>query len=215
MSASNTNELNQSAPASSKKIEYNATREKIKFSEYGRHVQNMVQYALTIEDKAERQAYAEAIVEVMMGINPKMKDVTDYQHKIWDHLAQISDYALDIDYPFEIKKRSEGLVTPHKLSYPKGHIHFRHYGRLIEKAMKKLEAMPDDQNREDLIQVLGNRMKRNLADWKGDGIEDAKVARDIAFYTNDAIQPDFSLKNKQLIQIGENKFRTRKNKGLF
>ena len=202
-------------PKSAKRIEYNSTRKKLQFAEYGRLVQNMIEYAMTIENKEERQIYAEAIVQVMMGVNPKMKDVLDYQHKIWDHLALISNYQLDIDYPFEIVKHDDKPISPRKLAYPKGHIHFKHYGRLIEKAMKNLEEMPDDKNREDLIQVLGNRMKRNLADWKGDGIEDAKVARDIAYYTHGAVQPDFSSKNKQLIQIGENKFRTRKNKSLY
>lgn len=210
-----TNESVNLSSQKSKKIEYNATRKRIQFSEYGRLVQDMVEYALTLEDRKERQIYTEAIVQVMMGVNPKMKDVHDYQHKIWDHLALMSNYELDIDYPFEIQKHDSKPVTPRNLSYPKGHIHFRHYGRLIEKAMKKLETMPDDKNRDDLIQVLGNRMKRNLADWKGDGIEDAKVARDIAFYTHETIQPDFSSQDKQLIQIGENKFRTRKNKGLY
>lgn len=202
-------------PKSERKIVYNSTRKALKFPEYGRLIQDMVDYALTIENREERQAYAVAIVKVMEGFNPKMKDVVDFQHKIWDHLAYISDYKLDIDYPFEITKHEGKHIIPSKLSYPKGHIRFRHYGRLIEKAVKELKEMPEGEKRDDLVRVIANRMKRNLADWKGDGIQDSKVARDIAFYTEGKIEPDFSTPGKQLIQIGENRFRTRKNKGLF
>lgn len=201
--------------ATNKKIEYNSTRQTLKLPEYGRLVQDMVDYALTITDRDERQVYAEAIIGVMRGLSPKMKDVVDFQHKLWDHLAYMSNYQLDITYPFEIKHIDTIKKHPEKLSYPKGHIKYRHYGRLIEKAIKDLNSIEDSDEKENLIRLVANRMKRNLADWKGDGIEDSKVARDIAFYTEGKVEPDFSLPGKELIQIGENRFRTRKNKGLF
>lgn len=201
-------------PVKGQSVEYNSTREALKMPEYGRLVQDMVEYALTIADKAERQQYAETIVAVMTGLNPKMKDVSDYRHKLWDHLAYISGYQLDIDYPFEIEKK-DVLKRPQKLSYPKGNIRFRHYGRLIEKALNDLQNVEDDAERDALVQLIGNRMKRNLADWKGDGVEDSKVARDIAYYTEGKVQPDFTQKGKKLMQIGDSRFRTRKNKGLF
>ena len=177
-------------------------------------VSYMVDYALTLTDREERQHYAEAIVGVMVGLNPKMKDVTDYQHKIWDHLAYMADYKLDIDYPFEITEHRDGMKKPEKLSYPKGHIRFRHYGRLVERAMEELKTMPEGSERDELTRLIANRMKRNLADWKGDGVEDTKVARDIAFYTEGHVHPDFEEPGQQLMQIGENRFRTRRNKGL-
>lgn len=201
-------------PVKGQSVEYNSTREALKMPEYGRLVQDMVEYALTIADKAERQQYAETIIAVMTGLNPKMKDVSDYRHKLWDHLAYISGYQLDIDYPFEIEKK-DVLKRPQKLSYPKGNIRFRHYGRLIEKALNDLQNVEDDAERDALVQLIGNRMKRNLADWKGDGVEDSKVARDIAYYTEGKVQPDFTQKGKKLMQIGDSRFRTRKNKGLF
>ena len=201
-------------PVKGQSVEYNSTREALKMPEYGRLVQDMVEYAQTIADKAERQQYAETIIAVMTGLNPKMKDVSDYRHKLWDHLAYISGYQLDIDYPFEIEKK-DVLKRPQKLSYPKGNIRFRHYGRLIEKALNDLQNVEDDAERDALVQLIGNRMKRNLADWKGDGVEDSKVARDIAYYTEGKVQPDFTQKGKKLMQIGDSRFRTRKNKGLF
>lgn len=201
-------------PSKDEKPEYNSTLQKLKLPEYGRLVQSMVDHAVTIADKHERQAYAEAIVQVMIGLNPKMSDVPDFQHKIWDHLAFMADYKLDIDYPFEIHEQEVNQIPPPKLSYPKSHIRFRHYGHLIEKAIDKLSNMEDGPARTEYVRLLANRMKRNLADWKGDGVQDSKVARDIAFYTDGKVDPDFSEQGKQLIKIGENRFRTRKNKGL-
>lgn len=208
-------ELTSPHPAKGLKPDYNSTRPNLKLPEYGRMVQSMVDYALTIENKRERQLYAEAIVQVMVGLNPKMSDVPDFQHKIWDHLALMADYKLDIDYPFEITKKEVQRTHPTKLSYPKSHIRFRHYGRLIEKALDELKDMPARPERDNFARLLANRMKRNLADWKGDGVQDSKVARDIAFYTDGKVEPDFSEPGKQLMKIGENRFRTRKNKGLF
>lgn len=198
-----------------KKIEYNSTRSKLKLPEYGRLVQNMVDYAITIESKRERQAYARAIVQVMIGLHPKMKDEPDFRHKIWDHLALISNYKLDIDYPFKISNHDNDSNHPNKIDYPKAHIHFRHYGQLLEKALEELKEMPEGKERDEFIRIIANRMKRNLADWKGDGIQDEKVARDIEFYTDGKIKPDFSKKSNKLIKISDNRFRTRKNKGYI
>lgn len=195
--------------------DYNATRAKLKLPEYGRFIQDMVEYALTIEDKEERQHYAEAIADVMIGLNPKMKDVADFQHKIWDHIAYLANYKLDIDYPFEIHRNDGERVAPKKLSYPKGNIRYRHYGNLIEKAMTDLENMEEGDERDNLVRLVANRMKRNLADWKGDGIDDEKVAHDIATYTNGKVSPNFTQAGEELMQVGENNFRTRKNKGFY
>lgn len=194
---------------------YNSTQSALKLPEYGRMVQHMVDYALTIENKDERQRYAEAIATIMLGLNPKMKEVPGFKHKVWDHLAYMSDYKLDIDYPFEICEKQQQRVPPNKLPYPKGEIRFRHYGRLLERALSQLTEMEEGPSRDSLIRLIANRMKRNLADWKGDGIQDAKVAHDIALYTNGKVEPDFERDGQELMNIGENRFRTRKNKGLF
>lgn len=205
-------ELTMPVPDKNEKPDYNSTREALKLPEYGRMVQDMVEYALTISNKEERQRYAEAIVRVMIGLNPKMSDVPDFRHKIWDHLAYLSGYKLDIDYPFEITRHEGRHMPPPRLSYPKNSIRFRHYGHLIEEAIQEIPQQPAGAQREEYVRLLANRMKRNLADWKGDGVQDTKVARDIAFYTDGEVVPDFSQPGKQLMQIGENRFRTRKNR---
>ncbi len=193
---------------------YNSTLPQLKMPEYGRMVQEMVDYAVQLPTKDERQAFAQVIAEVMMNLNPKQKEVADYQHKIWDHLAWLSNYQFDIDYPFEVTQTKE-RIKPGKLSYPKTGIRLRHYGRLIERAMDDLKEMPEGAERDAYVRLVANRMKRNLADWKGDGVEDTKVARDIAYYTDGRVEPDFNSPQSKLMQIGDNRFRTRKNKGLF
>ena len=192
--------------------QYNSTLPQLKMPEYGRMVQEMVDYAVQLPTKDERQAFAQVIAEVMMNLN--QKEVADYQHKIWDHLAWLSNYQLDIDYPFEVTEAKE-RTKPGKLSYPKTGIRLRHYGRLIERAMDDLKEMPEGAERDAYVRLVANRMKRNLADWKGDGVEDTKVARDIAYYTDGRVEPDFNSPQNKLMQIGDNRFRTRKNKGLF
>ena len=183
-------------------MDYNSTRERLAMPEYGRLVQDMVHHALTIADRNERQNYAKAIITVMAGVNPGMKNVPDFRRKLWDHLAFMANYQLDIDYPFPITHYNEEKEKPH-LSYPGHEIKWRHYGHLIEDAVKSLSEMPDTAQRRQLLRQVGTRMKRSLAEWKGDGVEDAKVARDIAAYTEGALAPDFSRPGMRLMEIRE------------
>lgn len=183
-------------------MDYNSTRERLAMPEYGRLVQDMVHHALTIADKNERQSYAKAIITVMAGVNPGMKNVPDFRRKLWDHLAFMANYQLDIDYPFPITHYNEEKEKPH-LTYPGHEIKWRHYGHLIEEAVKSLPEMPDTAQRRQLVRQVGTRMKRSLAEWKGDGVEDAKVSRDIAAYTEGTLAPDFSRPGMRLMEIRE------------
>jgi len=168
-------------------MKYNTNEEKLRLPEYGRLVQRMVKHAMEISDPSERQAYAERIVQVMGHLTPKMRNVPDHQHKLWDHLAYISDYKLDIAWPVQVQHR-EQKTKPARLRYPQSRIRFRHYGKLLERALEKIQEMPEDTKRESLLYQVANRMKRNLAAWKGDGATDEKVARDISAYTDGTLR---------------------------
>ena len=124
--------------------------------EYGRSVQNMVDHALTIEDREERQRCANTIVNIMGGMFPHLRDVPDFKHKLWDHLAIMSDFKLDIDYPFEIVKREELEMKPGKIAYPDKAIRYRHYGRFLESMIKKLSEMEEGEEKQALLQLLVN-----------------------------------------------------------
>ena len=113
-------------------MEYNTKQKKLALPEYGRSVQKMVDHALTIEDREERQRCAATIVEVMGSMFPNTRNLPDYERKLWDHLAIMSDFTLDIDYPFEVIRKEEFHVAPERVPYQTGEIRNRHYGRIVE-----------------------------------------------------------------------------------
>ena len=147
--------------------------------EYGRSVQNMVDYAITIPDRAERQRCANTIVSIMGGMFPQLRDLPDFKHKLWDHLAIMSDFKLDIDYPFEIVRKEKLETKPDPISYPHTKIRYRHYGRTLEVLLKKACEMPDSDEKQNLVALICNHMKKNYITWNKDTVDDRKVAEDL------------------------------------
>ena len=168
-------------------MEYNTQRKKMELPEYGRSVQNMVDHALTIEDREERQRCANTIINIMGGMFPHLRDVPDFKHKLWDHLAIMADFKLDIDYPFEIVKKEELVMKPETIAYPNGAIRYRHYGRFLEKKIKKATEVEDEAERKQLIRMLAIQMKKSLHNWNKEGIEDQKTVDDLREYSKGAI----------------------------
>lgn len=162
---------------------YNTQREKLILPEYGRTIQEMVDICLKIEDRKERQHCAESIIEIMKTMNPAVCQQPDYEQKLWDQLAIISGYQLDIDYPFEVVKAEEIAAKPKPLKYPMQRIRFRHYGHLTELFMKELKDMPEGENRERLTSMMANFMKRSLYNWNRDAMDERKVMTDLSNYT--------------------------------
>ena len=157
--------------------------------EYGRAVQKMVDHAMTIEDRAERQRCAESIIAIMGNMFPQLRDVADFNHKLWDHLAIMADFKLDIDYPYELVESDTLHPTPKPLPYPKGGIRYRHYGRCIEEMMKKVCSMQEGEEREELLRLIAAQMKKDYVLWNKDGVEDEKIVEDIREYSNGQINP--------------------------
>ena len=168
-------------------MEYNTQRKKMELPEYGRSVQNMVDHALTIEDREERQRCANTIINIMGGMFPHLRDVPDFRHKLWDHLAIMADFKLDIDYPFEIVKKEDLVVKPEQLEYPNGAFRYRHYGRFLEGMVKKAIEIEDEEEKKQLINLLAIQMKKDLNNWNKEGIEDQKIVDDLREYSNGAI----------------------------
>jgi len=168
-------------------MEYNTQRKKMELPEYGRSIQNMVDHALTIEDREERQRCARTIINIMGNMFPHLRDVPDFKHKLWDHLAIMSDFKLDIDYPFEIVKREELALKPEKLEYSTEPFRYRHYGRFLEGMIKKAMEMEDGVEKNELIKLLTIQMRKNLNNWNKEGIEDQKIVDDLREYTHGGI----------------------------
>lgn len=169
-------------------MNYNTQRAKLILPEYGRTIQQMVDICMKIEDRKQRQRCAETIIGIMATMNPDVRQQPDYERKLWDQLAIISDYQLDIDYPFEVVKPEDIAAKPKPMKYPMQRIRYRHYGHLTEEFMRKLKDMTDDKDREELTAMMANFMKRSLYNWNRDAMDERKVKADIHHYTDGAAE---------------------------
>ncbi|MBQ2807668.1 MAG: DUF4290 domain-containing protein [Bacteroidaceae bacterium] len=168
-------------------MEYNTRQKKLPLPEYGRSVQKMVDHALTIEDREERQRCAASIVRIMGSMFPNTRNLPDYERKLWDHLAIMSDFMLDIDYPFEVIKKEEFHVAPERVPYQNGEIKNRHYGRIVEQMIAHACTLEEGEERDRLIELILVQMKKNYIAWNKDGVEDKKILEDLRVYTKGAI----------------------------
>ncbi len=168
-------------------MKYNTQEKKLPMPEYGRAVQKMVDHAVTIEDRAERQCCADTIIAVMGNMYPQLRDMPDFKHKLWDHLAVMADFKLDIDYPYEVAGPEALHAIPQRIEYPKGNIRYRHYGRCVEEMMKKACTMPDGEERNQLLRLIAAQMKKEYILWNKESVEDCKIVEDIKEYSDGAI----------------------------
>lgn len=168
-------------------MKYNTQEKTLPMPEYGRAVQKMVDHAVTIEDRAERQRCVNTIIAVMGNMFPQLRDMPEFKHKLWDHLAIMADFKLDIDYPYELVNPETLHPTPQRLPYPKGGIRYRHYGRCIEEMMKKACDMPDGEERDELLRLIAAQMKKEYVLWNKESVEDGKIIEDIREYSNGQI----------------------------
>ena len=171
-------------------LDYNTQRERIKLNEYGREIQQMVDYCVSIPDREERQVCAEAIIDTMRKMNPSDQNINDRMQTLWDHLALMSDFKLDIDYPVEITTAEQMASKPEPVAYPNTRIPVRHYGRALFELFETLKTMEPGEERDTLVRMTANQMKRCLLLWGHGNGDDEKVAYDLARFTDGIIQLD-------------------------
>ncbi len=169
-------------------LDYNTQRKRLILPEYGREVQKMVDYAVSLPTKAERQACAQAIIDIMAQMFQLNRENESHLRKLWDHLAIMSEFKLDIDYPYDVSVAKEIAQRPEPLSYPMSIIPKRHYGKLVFELFERLKEMPDVPAREELAQYTAMQMKRNLLQWNHGATDDDRVASDLAHFTDGIIQ---------------------------
>ena len=153
-------------------IEYNSERPKLIIPEYGRHIQKMVDQAIAKETKEERNKIASSIIAVMGNLNPHLRDVTDFQHKLWDQLFIISDFKLDVDSPYPIPKREELQEYPKSLEYPQNFPKYRFYGNNIKRMIDVAIGWEDGEKKDALVITIANHMKKCFLNWNKDTVED-------------------------------------------
>lgn len=168
-------------------IDYNSQRDRLALPEYGRNIQQMVDYCLTIEDREQRTQCAYSIIQVMGNIVPQLRDDENSKHILWDHLAMMSDFKLDIDFPYEIIKEENLMTKPQPLKYKLEPVKMRHYGKTIENMVKVAAEMEDGEQKEFFILLLANHMKKILLSINKDGIEDDRVLKDLNILSNGKI----------------------------
>ncbi len=139
-------------------MQYNTQQKRMPLPEYGRSIQNMVDHALTIEDRAERQRCANTIINIMGNMFPHLRDVPDFKHKLWDHLAIMANFQLDIDYPYEIIRKDNLNTKPESIPYPSTKIRYRHYGRTLEVLIKKAIEFPEGEENTNHQPLITNFM---------------------------------------------------------
>jgi len=143
-------------------IDYNTTRNKLVISEYGRNIQKMIEYAITIDDREKRTQAAHIIVNVMAQMNAQVKDTVDYEQKLWDHLHIISNFKLDVDSPFTAPTENPLEAKPAKVPYQENNIKYRHYGKNLEKIIETAIAYEEGEEKDAFIQTIANHLKKIL-----------------------------------------------------
>jgi hypothetical protein len=160
-------------------FDYNSTRSKLILSEYGRNVQNMVKYIVALPTKEERNRYAQVVIDLMGFLNPHLRDVADFKHKLWDHLHIISDFQIDVDAPYPKPSPDVIHLKPEPLKYPHQRIKYKHYGKTIELMMEKAKTIEEPDRRQHMVQAIANFMKMAYVQWNKDSVADESILADL------------------------------------
>jgi hypothetical protein len=161
-------------------MEYNTQLDKLIIPEYGRNIQGMIEFCCTIENRNERNLCARAIIQVMGQLNPPLRDVADFNHKLWDHLFIISQFKLDVDSPYPMPNAQQLAEKPKILEYPQGRIRYKHYGKTIEEIIKKAKEFPQGPERNDLARQIANHLKKSYYNWNKDSITDEVILKNLS-----------------------------------
>ena len=190
-------------------LEYNSDREDLIIPEYGRHIHKMVNQAIECNNKDERNNMAKAIIGVMGNLNPHLRDVPDFQHKLWDQLFIMSQFQLDVDSPYPKPSKEIFEQKPEKLNYPQNHPKYRFYGNNIKKMIDVAVSWQDGEMKSQLVYVIANHMKKCFLNWNKDTVEDSVIYEHLFELSNGKISLDSSSPalsdSKDLISVSHRK----------
>jgi hypothetical protein len=161
--------------------DYNTQRKRMALPEYGRNVQKMVDHIKTIEDRNERNHAARTIIQIMGNLNPHLRDEGDFKHKLWDHLALIADFDLDIDPPYPFPEPIKFIEKPKQVPYMQGEIKYLHYGRIVELMINAAVEMKDGEEKEYLTNLIVNQMKKSYITWNRSQVADEVIINDLKY----------------------------------
>jgi hypothetical protein len=195
-------------------MKYNTDRNDIEMREYGRHLQKMVDYALTIEDRNERQKVAENIIHLMSILNPQLRNTADYKHKLWDHIFIISKFKLDVDSPYPIPTQETARIKPANLPYPQQKIKLKHYGKNVEALVAKAITMEDEGKKEVFTEIIGNFMKMAYKNWSNEEVSNELIKEDMKSISGGelAISAEMNIENMTRNQQKQRRFQNNNNR---
>jgi hypothetical protein len=159
--------------------DYNTQRKKMALPEYGRNVQKMVDHIISIKDRDERNRAAKTIISIMGNLNPHLRDIGDFRHKLWDHLALIANFELDIDSPYPVPEPSKFVEKPNQVPYKQGEIKYLHYGRITEMIIEAAIKIEEGEEKEYLTSLIVNQMKKSYITWNKGQVSDELIIHDL------------------------------------
>ncbi len=195
--------------------DYNSSRKKLILPEYGRNIQKMVNHLKTIEDRDERNKAARTVIGVMGNLNPHLRDVADFKHKLWDHLAIISDFELDIDSPYTTPEPESLHSKPKKVPYHQYSIRKKHYGRSIVLMIEKAVALEPGEEKDDLVKMIAYHMKKSYLTWNREAVSDDEIFTDMKTLSGGVLvaNPDLKLPETKDILAKNRPVMKKKNGG--
>ena len=182
-------------------LEYNTERNHLIISEYGRNIQRMVEHAVNISDKEDRNKAAKTIIGVMGQLNPHLRDINDFTHKLWDHLFIISKFELDVDSPYPIPTKETFEEKPSIMPYPKNDITYKHFGRVMDRMIEKAVEWEEGDEKEALIEMIANQMKKSYVTWNRDTVSDDVIFEKLEQMSGGKIKMD---RSKPLVDVKPN-----------
>ena len=207
-------------------LEYNAERSHLIIPEYGRHLQKLIEQAIVIEDVEERNKAAKYIIQVMGSLNPHLRDVLDFQHKLWDQLFIMSDFRLEVDSPYPIPSREVLQLKPDVLDYPQNYPKYRYYGNNIKYMIDVANKWDDGDMKNALVKVIANHMKKSYLSWNKDTVKDDVIyehlyelsdgkinmleSSETLLNTTDLLRTNKRISNK-IAPVGQPKIQSNKN----
>lgn len=208
-------------------LEYNAERPHLIIPEYGRHLQKLIDQATEISDREERNKAAKYIIQVMGTLNPHLRDVPDFQHKLWDQIFIMSDFRLDVDSPYPIPTRDVINLKPERLPYPQRNPKYRFYGNNITNMIEVANSWEEGEMKSALVKVIANHMKKSYLSWNKDTVTDTVIFEHLyelsggklnllqsseeLLNTNDLMRTNKKMSNKNQPQQNNNKLNKNKN----
>lgn len=181
-------------------FDYNTTRNKLILAEYGRNVQNMVKYIVALPTKEERNRYAQVVIDLMGFLNPHLRDVADFKHKLWDHLHIISDFKIDVDSPYPKPSEDAIRFKPAPLAYPQQRIKYKHYGKTVELMISRAKSIEEPERKQQMVQSIANFMKMAYVTWNKDSVADETIIKDLREMSNGALQLEENV-NLQRVEV--------------